>query len=138
MAWGKVMVQDQKKLFIQAYLKKDFKIAQLCRQFDISRPTAYETIRTYHEKGFDGLKQQSKRPHTSPNKTSEEIEDRIIREKLTHNDLGPDKILFRLQKEYPLIKWPSSTTIGKILDQNGLVERRKLKKANCNTKSATK
>lgn len=128
MAWGKVKVEDQKKLFIKAFLENKFKIAQLCRQFHISRPTAYETIRIFREKGFEGLKEQSKRPHSSPNKTPEEIEDRIITEKLAWINLGPDKILARLQKTEPHITWPSSTTIGKILNDNGLVQRRKLRK----------
>lgn len=128
MAWGKVKVEDQKKSFIHAYLKKQFGIAQLCRQFQISRPTAYETIRIFQEKGFDGFKEQSKRPHNSPNKTLPEVEDRIIIEKLAWSNFGPDKILARLQKEEPLINWPSSTTIGKILNEYGLVQKRRLRR----------
>lgn len=128
MAWGKVRVEDQKKLFIEAFLKNKYSKAQLCRQFDISRPTGYETIRIYNEKGWDGLKEQSKKPHYSPNQTKEEIRDRIIAEKLAWIHLGPDKILAMLKRSDPLVDWPSSTTIGKILDDCGLVQRRKLRK----------
>jgi len=53
-------------------------IAQTCRYYGISRPTFYKWLRRYEEKGLEGLRDGSRRPHHSPNATSAEVVGKII------------------------------------------------------------
>ncbi len=39
-------------------------VADLCRAYGISRPTAYRWINRYNETGPEGLVDRSRRPHT--------------------------------------------------------------------------
>ena len=45
-------------------------VAHTCRSFGISRPTFYTWLRRYREKGAEGLRDRSSRPHHSPNASS--------------------------------------------------------------------
>ena len=47
-------------------------VAQTCRYFGISRQTFYQWLRRYQEKGLEGLRDKSRRPHHSPHATSAE------------------------------------------------------------------
>jgi len=128
MAWREVKVEEQKQLFIKAYLEKRFCIADICRQFGISRKCAYKWINRFEEEGWDGLKERSRTPLCSPKATSCDIVDAILKIKYTRPKWGPKKVLGYLKNTSPGILWPSSTTIGNILEKHGLVEKRKLRK----------
>jgi len=52
MAWREVTVMDQRVRFISEYLEGYFKIAETCRQFDISRKTGHKWIGRYEEHGL--------------------------------------------------------------------------------------
>ena len=41
MPWRNSSIMDQRLLFIADYRRHVFSLAELCRRFDISRPTAY-------------------------------------------------------------------------------------------------
>jgi hypothetical protein len=46
----------------------------LCREYGISRPTAYRWINRYNETGPEGLVDRSRRPHTCSHATLEPME----------------------------------------------------------------
>jgi len=127
MTWGVIKVEEQKKLFISAYLDKKFNISDLCKQFDISRPCGYKLINKFEEVGW-GVKESSREPRSSPKRTSPSIEEEILNVKYTWPEWGPKKVLAALKREYPEIKWPCQTTVENILKRNGLIEQRKLRK----------
>ncbi len=62
MPWSETSTMDQKRLFIQDYVRGSFEMAELCRRYGISRPTGYKWIRRFEEEGFPGLKERSRRP----------------------------------------------------------------------------
>jgi len=128
MAWKEVNVYDQRKLFITKFLEKNFGLADLCRQFEISRPTAYKWIERYKEEGFDGLIDRSSAPQNQIGETAPQLIKEILKVKFNFPKWGPKKILAFLQMHQPLIIWPSVTTIGNILQRNGLVILRKYRK----------
>lgn len=68
----------QRLKWIELY--KETKNANLvCRRRGISRPTLRKWLNRYKENGLDGLKDVSKRPHTSPNsKINPQIEEWIL------------------------------------------------------------
>ncbi len=59
MAWREVKVEQQRQKFIATYLKKSVSVAELCRQFKISRQNGYKWITPYAEEGLQGLKNRS-------------------------------------------------------------------------------
>ena len=62
-----------RKIFLERVLEKKTHIKTLCQEFGISRKTAYKWIKRYEEEGVQGLSNHSRRPLTSPYRTSEEI-----------------------------------------------------------------
>lgn len=127
MAWGEVKVEEQRKLFIDAYLSGKFKMANLCRQFKISRPKGYKWLNRFKKHGYEGLKDRSRARRTQK-KTAQDIEQDILKTKFHYSDWGPKKIYGYLEKNHPTIHWPSSTTIGNIFKKNGLTKSRKCRK----------
>ncbi|HEX2368508.1 MAG TPA: leucine zipper domain-containing protein [Acidimicrobiia bacterium] len=53
-------------------------VAHTCRYFGISRPTFYTWLCRYQEKGAEGLRDRSSRPHHSQNATSAEVVGKIL------------------------------------------------------------
>lgn len=127
MAWRSAKMEDQRKDFIDAFLSHQLRLVDLCKEFSISRKTAYKWIHRYDQEGFEGLKDKSRAGH-SQNRIDEKIEKSIIEIKSLRSALGPKKILPYLQREIPLEECPSRSTIESVLKRNGLVTPRKLRK----------
>lgn len=128
MAWKEVEVEDQRKKFIELYSKKIFSITELCRQFDISRPSAYKWIDRFETHSWEGLKNRSSIPLSQPLSTDPELIKEILDIKFRFPTWGPKKVQAILKKEKPLIKWPSANTIGNIFERNNLVIPRKFRR----------
>lgn len=78
MPWEKREPVSERKRFIALYKENKFNISELCRQFGISRPTAYKWIAREAEDPLNGCEDRSRRPHCSPNRTRPEVEDVIL------------------------------------------------------------
>jgi transposase len=81
-------------------------VAQTCRYFGISRQTFYVWLRRYEEKGLEGLRDRSRRPHHSPNATSAEVVGKIIYLRQNYH-FGPGKIAMYLRRYHEIIISPS-------------------------------
>lgn len=132
MAWKEIRVEEQRKSFIDAYLEERLTMAELCRQFGISRTIGYKWAERFNQEGYEGLIDRSRaRIHQSHATNPIVIQD-ILKIKFEYPEWGPKKIYADLRRKYYLEKstlhCPSSTTIGKILESNGLVNRRKYRK----------
>jgi transposase InsO family protein len=92
-------------------------------QYGISRGHLHRLLRRYLEGGLDDLEPRSRRPHTSPHGTSDELRGRIValRIELTACglDAGPATIAWHLEREG--LPVPSTSTIRRILHAAGLV-----------------
>lgn len=128
MAWKEVTVLEQRKLFIQDYLSANFSIAELCRIYGISRPTAYTWIDRYSIENEKGLVNRKSTPHNQPFATADDIIQEILLIKYRWPTWGPKKIVAYLNQHKPDLIIPSKTTVGNILNKNGLVKRRKFRK----------
>ena len=93
MAWKVKTKMEQKVEFICEWRTQKYSITELCRAFNISRPTAYKLIHRYTNYGIEGLLDRSTAHKTHPLKTSDEIINKIIqlkeKHKLRHNRLFP-------------------------------------------------
>ena len=71
MPWESRTVEDQRKEFAQA-AECCNNFSALCREFGITRHTGYKWVERYD--AGQPLTDRSRRPHTSPSKTPEEVE----------------------------------------------------------------
>jgi transposase InsO family protein len=81
-------------------------VSATCRYFGITRQAFYKWLRRYEEHGLEGLRERSRRPHTSPSATKTEIVGKIIylRE---HYHFGPHKISMYLKRYHDVQISPS-------------------------------
>jgi transposase len=79
MPWNEVDVQEQRMRFVMRALGRKERLAALCREFGISRPTGYLWLRRYVQAGsLRALQEHSRRPRHSPRKTAEAQEQRVV------------------------------------------------------------
>jgi transposase InsO family protein len=107
MAWGMKDIGEQRVRFVVAVSRREKPLAQLCREFDISRPTGYVWSKRYHEQGVAGLQEHSRRPQHSPRQTAEALEQRVVELRKRWPDWGARKISIVLEQEG--VKLPAST-----------------------------
>ena len=78
MTWKETTAMEQKIEFITEWRSGQYSLSELCRAFNISRPTAYKYIKRYHSEGLQGLHERQRTPTVQPNKTPQVIEDEVI------------------------------------------------------------
>jgi putative transposase len=101
------------------------KVADLCREFGISRQTGHKWIKRYEQQGYEGLEERSRRPKAAPLATAEELVLATLHEREAHPRWGADKIHRVLQRRLG-DQTPSRRTIARILKRaNKVRERRK-------------
>ena len=123
--WKETSVEAERVRFIERVMAGEESIAELCRQWAISRKTGYKLIKRYGASGEDGLRDRSRAPHHHPNATTGAVSARIIEAKRAHLTWGPKKIVAWLWHQEPDSPWPSPSTAGEILDRAGLVQHRR-------------
>src|SRR5207253_1378630 len=99
-------------------------MAELCREFGISRKTGYKIFDRYQECGMQGLTDRSRRPYRYANQLPFQVENYILNVKREHPSWGARKIRERLLRRFSGIAMPAKSTIHAVLDRYGLVERR--------------
>ncbi len=125
MPWKETCVMDQRIKFIADYLENIYEMSGLCRHYGISRKTGYKWILRYEADGLDGLKDQSRRPHSHPYTTDAWTREQVIQVKLAHQSFGPKKVMDYLRREQSQYLWPADSTASEILKQAGLVKAKK-------------
>ena len=64
---------EQKVELICEWLTQQYTITELCRAFEISRPTAHKKICRYEQEGIKGLLDQSRSPINHRNRTDHKV-----------------------------------------------------------------
>ena len=100
MAWKVKTKMEQKVEFIYEWLTQQYSITELCRSFEISRPTAYKLISRYERMGISGLVELKKAPINHPNRTKEKVEESILEK--------DGKVIFG-KADFYRIRWMKST-----------------------------
>jgi transposase InsO family protein len=103
-------------------------MAELCRQFGVSRQTGYKWVARYLEGGRDVavLATRSTRPLTSPRAIPAPIEDLIVALRKKHPTWGPRKLRVLLVDKHPDKAIPSASGIALVLKRRGFAFPRKL------------
>lgn len=121
MPWKNTTTMDQKIEFICEWRSGKYTILELCNAFKISRPTAYKLIHRFETLGLEGLRQQSKAPLNHPNRTPQNVEEKILLLKGKYSRWGAKKIRQLLFKDFTQEQVPSVVTVHNILARHGLV-----------------
>jgi transposase len=129
MPWKVSGVVERRKQFLAEYRSGEWSMTDLCRAYGISRPTGYEVLRRYEREGELGLEERSRAPERHTNQTSWEIEEQVLGLRRQHPRWGPRTLKTRLSDLHPQVAWPAASTIGAMLDREGLtLHRRKRRK----------
>jgi transposase len=101
-------------------------LSELCREFGISRETAYVWLRRYREAGHDvqAVVERSHRPHHIPRQVPQEIQDVIVAARKYRPTWGPRKLRAHLIARNPGTSFPSESAFAAILHRNGLTNLR--------------
>ena len=100
-------------------------VSEAAERSGVSRQAVYQWLERYRADPEAGLQDRSRRPRSSPRRTAEAIEQRIVAERKQWG-FGSKKILRRLQDEQPEVAWPPRSTIDAIFKRAGLVRGRRI------------
>ncbi len=125
MPWKVSGVVERRKQFVREYGSGDWTMTELCQAHGISRPTGYEVLRRYERDGELGLQEQSRAPERHPNQTARAIEEQVLELRRRHPRWGPRTLRGRLQKLQPQIAWPAASTMGAMVEREGLTLHRR-------------
>jgi putative transposase len=125
MPWSQTSPMDQRTQFIADYLRKVLSITELCDLYGISRKTAYKWIDRYLRQGPAGLEEHSRRPHSSPNRTSDEVTEALLQARRRHPSWGGKKLLALVHKRHPSWDLPHRSTVCDILNRHGMVAKQR-------------
>lgn len=123
MPWKATSPVDLRVQFISR-LKAGERMSDLCRDFGISRRTGHKLKNRYEQLGAAALIDQRRAPKTIPHRTSPELEELVVSERLRHPTWGPKKLKDVLEQRTGR-RLPSASTMGDILQRAGLIEARK-------------
>jgi transposase InsO family protein len=123
MPWKESSVMDERLRFVARLLEGEA-MAEVCREFGISRKTGYKLYQRYKDSGSEALSDRSRRPYRYANQLPPQVEAQIVGLKREKPHWGARKIrellVRRLASE---IKVPARSTIHTVLDRHGLVKR---------------
>ena len=111
-------VREQRVRFVVAAHRKEKSMAELCREFNISRPLGYEWLRRYQQGGVEAIAERNRRPQHSPRQTGAEIEQQVIVLRRRYPDWGARKLRVLLAEQGVEL---ARNTIHRILLRHGLV-----------------
>jgi transposase InsO family protein len=121
------MRMDVAGYVINAVLVEGRSVNEVCAAHGISRSWPYELIARYRQLGDEGLRPQSKRPHSSPSRVPAAMEEQIVALRKELTDLGVDAgahtIHYHLQRRHRRRRRavPSVATIWRVLSRRGFV-----------------
>jgi len=118
MGWRTSEVAEQRMEFVIAVKREEKSFKALCQEFEISCRTGYTWWNRYKSEGISGMQERSRRPHHTPRRTQQSIEQRVVELRRERPDWGARKLRKLLGEEN--IAMPAST-IHRILLRYDLV-----------------
>jgi transposase InsO family protein len=125
MPWQETDVVDQRTEFVLRVIQGNERFGDVCREYGISRKTGYKWKERFFSEGLSGLRDESRRPKTSPRELSETMVCQIVKLKHAHPGWGPRKLRAILARTCSPSDLPSESSFKRVLDKAGLVERRR-------------
>jgi transposase InsO family protein len=127
MPWKETSKLEQRTELITRCLAGEESIAELSRQYGVSRETVYQWLRRVKAEGGPGLQERSRAPHRQAQAMAPQVAERILQMRRAHPRWGPRKILAALEHQAPGQTWPAASTVGALLQREGLVVARRIR-----------
>lgn len=118
MSWQERDTVSIRLEFVSLAAQKGANRRELCRRFDISPKTGYKWLERF-DGSVESLKDRSRRPQTSPERTCEQVEEAVLDVRRQHPEWGGRKIARRLLDTGQGEVAPS--TVTSILHRHGLI-----------------
>ena len=126
MPWKIQTQMNQRMEFVmRAQTTENFRA--LCREYGISPRVGYKWSRRFVQHGLAGLKEESRKPKSSPSGLGEEEVCRIVRFRERHPHWGARKIQELYKRSHG--EAPSESSIKRVLEKCGLVKKRRIRPA---------
>ncbi|HEY2084210.1 MAG TPA: DDE-type integrase/transposase/recombinase [Verrucomicrobiae bacterium] len=122
MPWQKKEPMDLRIEFAMKAMRAD-NFRALCAEYGISTKTGYKWQRRFLEHGFEGMAEQSRRPHGHADQLSEAEVCEIVRFKNAHRHWGPKKIRELYVRKHGTAA--SESSFKRVLARAGLTEPRR-------------
>lgn len=116
MPWKESSLMSSRLEFVMLALAPDVNMRALCRAHNISPKTGYKLLARYLEFGMEGLQDRSRRPLSSPNRSSPALEHEVLALHDAYPCWGPVKLAALLPEGSVR---PHHNTIGAILRRHG-------------------
>lgn len=121
MPWKAKTTMSLRYEFVRKAQEPGQDMSELCRLYGISRKTGYKWLRRYRTTGQAGLKDQSRRPRSSPQRTPAAIEHVVLAARDQHPSWGGRK-LKRWLEDRGHKNMPAPSTITAILRRHGRLD----------------
>jgi transposase InsO family protein len=105
---------------VQQHLERGVRSSVIGKVFGISDRTLRRWCRNYREEGVDGLRDDSRRPHRSPNRIHGNLANRILQLRRSHPAWGALRIHALLTRRGVQV---SSSTVHRLLKKHGFMVR---------------
>lgn len=125
MSWRASDPMSERVAFIGLLKSGQRTMAGLCREFGISRKTAYKWAERFEQEGLEGLQERSRRPHHLARQTPAEIQELLLWARKSHPTWGPRKLKAWLEDRDKSLDLPAPSTIGDLLKHQGLIPSRR-------------
>lgn len=120
MPWRESSPMEQRMQFVSEYDTGLFSMTELAEQYGISRTTGYKWVERHAVEGVDGLRDRSRRPHTSPQATETPLVELLLALRKRHPRWGAKKLLALARRQDADAAWPSRSTVCTLLKVHGL------------------
>ena len=118
MPWREVSVVDQRREFVRLAMQEGANRRELCRRFGIHPETGYKWLARWQAE--QDVADRSRRPHASPRRTGNAIEQRVVAVRDAHPAWGARKIARCLEREGA--GSPAVSTVHEILRRSGRIQ----------------
>jgi hypothetical protein len=110
MPWKECSVMDERLQFVGRRLAGE-PLAELCREFGISRKSGDKIFERDQECGVQGLTDRSRRPYRYAHQLPFQVENYILNLKREHPSWGARQIGERLRRRFSDLKIPAKSTV---------------------------
>lgn len=128
MVWKEWSRMDERMLLMSALLEGEKPLAELCREFGVSRKTAYKWLARYNELGPSGLCDRSRAPLSHPSRVDSIVLEALLQARRAHEHWGARKILAWLARKQPELDLPVPSTVNAIFAKYGLSRLRRARR----------
>ena len=125
MPWQGVCPMELRMKLVNALLADEDSMTALCEEYGVSRKTGYKWLARFRAEGPAGLAERSRAPHVVPWAVTQAQAEAIIGLRRQHPSWGPKKLRAKLLARAAEQHWPALSTIGDLLQREGLSGRRK-------------